>query len=62
MKTSQSLIGINSSFLEQNNAKNKKREKIRVATFQGKGKIEVKEVADPTIQNPDEAIVRVAYS
>lgn len=35
---------------------------MKVATFQGKGKIEVKEVADPIIQNPDEAIVKVTYS
>lgn len=35
---------------------------MKAAIFQGPGKIEVKEVPDPVIQNPDEAIVRVTYS
>lgn len=35
---------------------------MKAATFQGKGSIEVKEVPDPIIENPDEAIVKVTYS
>lgn len=34
---------------------------MKAAIFQGKGKIEVQEVPDPVIQNPDEAIVGVTY-
>ncbi len=35
---------------------------MKAATFQGKGNIQIREVPDPVIQNPDEAIVRVTYS
>lgn len=35
---------------------------MKAAIFQGKGKIEVQEVSDPVIKNPDEAIVKVMYS
>src|ERR1700712_1732440 len=35
---------------------------MKAAIFQGKGSIQVNEVPDPIIQNPDEAIVRVTYS
>jgi threonine dehydrogenase-like Zn-dependent dehydrogenase len=35
---------------------------MKAGIFQGKGTIEVQEVADPTIQNSDEAIVDVTYS
>jgi threonine dehydrogenase-like Zn-dependent dehydrogenase len=35
---------------------------MKAAIFQGKGKIKVQDVADPTIQNPDEAVVKVTYS
>ncbi|HVP35985.1 MAG TPA: alcohol dehydrogenase catalytic domain-containing protein, partial [Terriglobales bacterium] len=35
---------------------------MKAAIFQGPGKIEVREVPDPVIQNPDEAIVKVTYS
>ena len=34
---------------------------MRAAIFQGPGEIEVHEVPDPVIQNPDEAIVKVTY-
>jgi threonine dehydrogenase-like Zn-dependent dehydrogenase len=34
---------------------------MRAAIFQGPGQIEVQEVPDPVIQNPDEAIVKVTY-
>jgi threonine dehydrogenase-like Zn-dependent dehydrogenase len=34
---------------------------MKAAIFEGKGKIEVREVPDPVIQNPDEAIVKVTY-
>jgi len=34
---------------------------MHAAIFQGRGKIEVPEVPDPVIQNPDEAIVKVSY-
>jgi threonine dehydrogenase-like Zn-dependent dehydrogenase len=35
---------------------------MQVTIFQGPGKIEVQEVPDPVIQNPDDAIVKVTYS
>jgi threonine dehydrogenase-like Zn-dependent dehydrogenase len=35
---------------------------MKAAIFEGKGKISVKEVADPVVQNPDEAVVRITYS
>jgi threonine dehydrogenase-like Zn-dependent dehydrogenase len=35
---------------------------MKAAIFQGPGKIEVREVPDPVIQNPDEAIVKITYS
>lgn len=35
---------------------------MKATIFQGARRIEVKEVPDPVIQNPDEAIVRVAYT
>jgi len=35
---------------------------MKAAIFQGKGKIEVKDVPDPKIQNPHEAIVKVTYA
>ena len=35
---------------------------MKAAIFQGPGKIEVQEVPDPVIQNPDEAIVKVTYA
>ena len=35
---------------------------MKAAIFQSPGKIEVRDVPDPVIQNPDEAIVRVTYS
>ncbi len=35
---------------------------MKAAVFEGKDKIEVKEVPDPEIKNPDEAIVKVTYS
>ncbi len=34
---------------------------MKAAIFQGPGKIEVHEVPDPVIKNPDEAIVKVTY-
>ena len=34
---------------------------MRATIFQGPGKIEVQEVPDPVIKNPDEAIVKVSY-
>jgi threonine dehydrogenase-like Zn-dependent dehydrogenase len=34
---------------------------MKAAVFQGPGKIEVQEVPDPVIQNPDEAIVKVTH-
>ncbi|MDB5170533.1 MAG: dehydrogenase [Candidatus Saccharibacteria bacterium] len=35
---------------------------MKAAIFQGKGKIEVQEVPDPVIQNPDEVIVKITHS
>jgi threonine dehydrogenase-like Zn-dependent dehydrogenase len=35
---------------------------MKATIFEGKGKIEVREVPDPVIQNPDEAIVKVSYA
>ncbi len=35
---------------------------MKAAIFQGPGKIEVKEVPDPEIQDPHEAIVKITYS
>lgn len=35
---------------------------MKAAIFQGKGRIEVKEVPDPVIQNPNEAIVKVTHA
>jgi threonine dehydrogenase-like Zn-dependent dehydrogenase len=35
---------------------------MKAAIFRGPGQITVEEVADPVIQNPDEAIVKVSYS
>ena len=35
---------------------------MKATIFQGPGKIEVHDVPDPVIQNPDEAIVKVGYS
>jgi alcohol dehydrogenase len=35
---------------------------LKAAIFKGPGKIKVEEVPDPKIQNPDEAIVKVAYA
>jgi len=35
---------------------------MKAAIFQGKGKIEVKEVPDPKIDGPDQAIVKVTYA
>src|ERR1700722_13088288 len=35
---------------------------MKATIFQGKGKIEVSEVPDPVIQNPDDAIVKVTYA
>lgn len=35
---------------------------MKATIFQGPGKIEVREVPDPIIQNPDEAIVKVEYT
>ncbi len=35
---------------------------MKATIFQGPGKIEVGEVPDPVIQNPDDAIVKVTYS
>jgi threonine dehydrogenase-like Zn-dependent dehydrogenase len=35
---------------------------MKATIFQGPGKIEVRKVPDPVIQNPDDAIVKVTYS
>ncbi len=35
---------------------------MKATIFQGPEKVEVEEVPDPVIQNPDDAIVRVKYS
>jgi len=35
---------------------------MKATIFQGPGKIEVQEVPDPIIQNPDEAIVKISYT
>lgn len=35
---------------------------MKATIFQGPGKIEVQEVSDPVIQNPDDAIVKITYS
>ncbi len=35
---------------------------MKAAIFEGEGKIEVKEVADPAIQKPDDAIVRITHT
>jgi threonine dehydrogenase-like Zn-dependent dehydrogenase len=40
---------------------NSKEDFVKAAIFQGPGKVNVQEVADPVIRNPDEAIVKVDY-